>query len=242
MKKETKRPFVPFRLLPTKRTERIGFRRCSASCGGIIIDYPLIKVLSQQPESLHRRPSLPLSLSAAPESTMADDGDDTLIGSAANNNNNSEDNAATTPLLFLLDGVLSQDEERVAQACTAIQKLLLPITLDITESPCTSPVALGHVLETLLHVHPHFCSTRSDHDGSLPLHFCASLGIVAVASIVFNKVSLCAFVCSKERNRFLAALALNLKLFYSSLFRFVSFYLFYQTIVPTSRCHTESKG
>lgn len=104
--------------------------------------------------------------------------------------------AAATPLLFLLDGCLSQDEDRVAEAVAEIRQLGVPLSLQLpSNSPCRDGAALCHVLYRLLHRHPAYCQYRSEHDGSLPLHFAASLGNVEAARIIFEKVRVCVFMC-----------------------------------------------
>jgi hypothetical protein len=119
---------------------------------------------------------------------------------AENNNDNEQlppNGGSTTPLLFLLDGVLSRDEVRVATAVNEIAQLIHPHqlfpdganTTAAHESPCTSQAALCYILTCLLTHHPEFASMRSEHDGSLPLHFAASLGNVQVASIILSKVN-----------------------------------------------------
>ena len=94
-----------------------------------------------------------------------------------------------TPLLFLLDGCLSQDEERVQEALQEIVEVIGTKRMpSLAASPCVCPQALCLVLTALLTVRPDFCRRPSEHDGSLPLHFAASLGNVQVAYIVFQKV------------------------------------------------------
>ena len=95
-----------------------------------------------------------------------------------------------TPLLFLLDGCLSRDEDRVQEALQEIVEVMGPAGRmpALAASPCVCPLALCQVLTALLAVRPDFCRLPSEHDGSLPLHFAASLGNVEVASIVFHKV------------------------------------------------------
>ena len=96
-----------------------------------------------------------------------------------------------TPLLFLLDGCLSRDEDRVQEALEEIAEVMRPAGRmpALAASPCVCPLALCQVITALLAVRPDFCRLPSEHDGSLPLHFAASLGNVEVASIVFHKVS-----------------------------------------------------
>jgi hypothetical protein len=101
-----------------------------------------------------------------------------------------------TPLLFLLDGVLSQDEGRIHEALQEMVVLgcfgvgidgggpLLPFS----SSPCTSRESLLTALTALLHIYPEFAAIKSEHDDSLPIHFAASLGSVPVAELIFSKV------------------------------------------------------
>lgn len=55
------------------------------------------------------------------------------------------------------------------------------------ESPCTSPASLCIVIDALLNQYPHLARIPSDHDGSLPLHFAASLGNVPAAISIMQK-------------------------------------------------------
>jgi ankyrin repeat protein len=55
------------------------------------------------------------------------------------------------------------------------------------ESPCTSSMSLCIVINALLQQYPHLAHIASDHDGSLPLHFAASLGNVPVAISILRK-------------------------------------------------------
>ena len=55
------------------------------------------------------------------------------------------------------------------------------------ESPCTSSASLCIVINALLNQYPHLARIPSDHDGSLPLHFAASLGNVPVAIAILQK-------------------------------------------------------
>lgn len=111
--------------------------------------------------------------------------DDAWMTSEDSNNSH----MTATPLLFLLDGCLSQDEDRVEEALQEIQEAMRGMPLPpLGASPCVCPNTLCTVLTALLAVRPDFCRLASEHDGSLPLHFAASLGIVQVASIIFQKV------------------------------------------------------
>lgn len=123
----------------------------------------------------------------------------------------------TSPLLVLLDGVLSRDKARVSEAMqmilheyrvvinatgnsahqifgtetettvdNSLQHYRQP-TQDGTESPCTSSASLCIVINALLNQHPYLARIPSDHDGSLPLHFAASLGNVPVAISIMKK-------------------------------------------------------
>jgi len=102
--------------------------------------------------------------------------------------------SAVTPLLFLLDGCLSNDADRVEEAVQEIRDLGVHLhqhhQLDDAHmllNPATG--ALCRVLQALLAQYPEYCQYQSEHDGSLPLHFAASLGNVAAARIIWDKVS-----------------------------------------------------
>jgi hypothetical protein len=72
-----------------------------------------------------------------------------------------------------------------------------PFQRNIQESSpgtCTSATSLCNILEALLNQYPTLAQIPSDHDGSLPLHFAASLGIVPVAMSIWQRVRLFAFV------------------------------------------------
>jgi hypothetical protein len=67
-----------------------------------------------------------------------------------------------------------------------------PFQWNIQESSspgtCTSATSLCNILEALLNQYPTLAQIPSDHDGSLPLHFAASLGIVPVAMSIWQRV------------------------------------------------------
>lgn len=124
-------------------------------------------------------------------------------------NQSSHSSLRTTPLLLLLDGVLSKDEARVADAMNDILYTLRVYALwnenlinddpsqsaplhytEVIESPCNSAASLERVLNALLDQYPHLAQIPSDHDGSLPLHFAASLGNVPAAVTILQSVSL----------------------------------------------------
>lgn len=128
----------------------------------------------------------------------------------------------TTPLLLLLDGVLSRDEARVTDAMNDIIHKLRVYSIcssslsggadcehsstrtpshsqpqhytQFIESPCTCAASLELVLSALLDQYPDLARIPSDHDGSLPLHFAASLGNVPAAQAILRSVR-CACVC-----------------------------------------------
>jgi ankyrin repeat protein len=114
-------------------------------------------------------------------------------------------NAATprtnTPLLLLLDGILSQDEQGTDTALRQIEKLdpafqyLQSIQTDsITgpsfsseyESPLRSASALEEIVRRLLAINPYLAAVASESDGSLPLHFAASIGNIKVAALLLD--------------------------------------------------------
>ena len=89
----------------------------------------------------------------------------------------------SSPLLLLLDGYLSQDDDRVRQALEAMTgqpmqgNSLLP------------PDDLVRVVSKYLETNSQVASIRSSHDESLPLHFAASFGNVALAELIWKHVS-----------------------------------------------------
>lgn len=114
-------------------------------------------------------------------------------------------NAATprnnTPLLLLLDGILSQDEQSTDTALRQIEKLdpafqyLQNIQTDSIAGPSSSPEyesplrsasALEEIVKRLLTIKPHLAAVASESDGSLPLHFAASIGNIKVVSMLLN--------------------------------------------------------
>jgi hypothetical protein len=135
------------------------------------------------------------------------------------NNNNNHRYRKMSPLLLVLDGVLSQDADRVAEALQEIAGVLpaaaaLPVGIltpsDLmimmsaaaaadaadadSSSPSSSPSpsssdALLNLVRALLEASPDLAGLPSTHDGSLPLHFAASLGDVRVASLLLDYVS-----------------------------------------------------
>jgi len=106
-----------------------------------------------------------------------------------------------TPLLLLLDGILSQDEQSTSTALKQIERLdpafqyLQSIeTGSVTgstpgpeyESPLRSASALEGIVERLLTIKPELARVASESDGSLPLHFAASIGNIRVAALLLD--------------------------------------------------------
>ncbi|GKZ00217.1 hypothetical protein MPSEU_000974600 [Mayamaea pseudoterrestris] len=89
----------------------------------------------------------------------------------------------SSPLLLLFDGYLSQDQERVEQALQVITGDDATISSSHAASP---PFDLLTVLQTFLLANSHVAAIPSSHDGSLPLHFAASFGNVAVAELIWK--------------------------------------------------------
>ena len=109
-----------------------------------------------------------------------------------------------TPLLLLLDGILSQDEQSTSIALEQIKKLdpsLASITFsesvsdndidnDEQSSSSLSPLRSASVLEDivgrLLGIQPQLARIPSENDGSLPLHFAASIGNIRVTALLLH--------------------------------------------------------
>ena len=104
----------------------------------------------------------------------------------------------STPLLLLLDSVLSQDPERIREAKVRISESIEKAGVQTQNNSfsgtpsapgTTASNSLVQDVELLLNIFPNVASIPSSHDGSLPLHFAASLGNVQVASMLFRAVS-----------------------------------------------------
>lgn len=99
--------------------------------------------------------------------------------------------ASTTPLLRLLDCILSQDAERTRCTVRSICMDLKEVgrSLELDTSPLMSAASLCTVIQELLSAFPQYAKIPSAHDGSLPIHFAASLGSVEAARIIIDAVS-----------------------------------------------------
>lgn len=109
-------------------------------------------------------------------------------------------NRNNTPLLLLLDGILSQNEQSTGTALAQLQEIdpsfRYPATATNTssslhtaisgESPLRSASALEVFVRRLLAIQPHLAQVPSENDGSLPLHFAASIGNIRVASLLLS--------------------------------------------------------
>lgn len=84
--------------------------------------------------------------------------------------------ASTTPLLLLLDSVLCQDREQLETAMTQVRALLQ------RDEP--GLLTLSAIVGQLLAASPNLALVPSEHDNSLPLHFAASIGDIAVAELL----------------------------------------------------------
>eukprot|EP00536_Pseudo-nitzschia_multiseries_P004258 jgi/Psemu1/284987/fgenesh1_pg.70_\ len=110
-----------------------------------------------------------------------------------------------TPLLLLLDGILSQDELCTNAALSQIEQIdpsfryhkCIPLSPNskhssaddsciIRDSPLRSASALEAIVERLLAIQPHLAQVSSENDGSLPLHFAASIGNIRIASLLIR--------------------------------------------------------
>jgi hypothetical protein len=85
----------------------------------------------------------------------------------------------SSPLLLLFDGYLSQDQERVEQA---LEMITGEPSIDFEQ------VNLFATLGKYLQTNSHMAAIPNSHDGSLPLHFAASFGNVAVAELIWKHV------------------------------------------------------
>lgn len=93
-----------------------------------------------------------------------------------------------TPLLLLLNSIISADEAAVESSMQAVVRLLRQPDWNDWTLPLRSTDCLCHVVQMIVGYYPHMASIPSEHDGSLPLHFAASLGISNVAEILWRQV------------------------------------------------------
>ena len=107
---------------------------------------------------------------------------------------------STTPLLLLLDGILSQDESQARRATSQMVDLVPSLAHEFPEnvndgaeassssvlSWLRSTERLTRVIRRLMEAFPRLASVPSKHDGSLPLHFAASIGNVQVARLLLE--------------------------------------------------------
>lgn len=95
-------------------------------------------------------------------------------------------------LLKLLDGVLSQDQQFTDAAIEQMQKLDPGFDAGSgCSSGCDSPLqcasALENIVERLMKIKPDLARVASESDGSLPLHFAASVGNIKVAALLLKQ-------------------------------------------------------
>lgn len=104
-------------------------------------------------------------------------------------------NMATSrsPVLLLLDNLLSQDAAGI-QSVLHTMRHELPAAvvnaycLSSATQQQPSPDTVAQHLSVYLQTFPHQAAVESANDGSLPLHFAASLGDVTLSQIVWQAV------------------------------------------------------
>ena len=92
-----------------------------------------------------------------------------------------------TPLLLLLDGVLSQDEQRTREAVQQIYESNIPgLPIADPSRLLSSATTLEQVVASLMKHRPEWAAIASQRDGSLPLHFAASIGSIPLARFILD--------------------------------------------------------
>lgn len=95
---------------------------------------------------------------------------------------------STTPLLFLLDSVLSQEPARIREGRTRIREVVAKVSPGLAARPVQQGCDfLVQDVDMLLTAFPNLASVASTHDGSLPLHFAASIGNVKAATRILSQ-------------------------------------------------------
>lgn len=97
-----------------------------------------------------------------------------------------------SPLLLLLNGVLSQDEQSTAAAIEQMKKIDPGFYSSSgrgpgLDSPLRCASTLERIVERLLKIQPELARVASESDGSLPLHFAASIGNIKVVTLLLEQ-------------------------------------------------------
>lgn len=99
----------------------------------------------------------------------------------------------TSQLLLLLDTIISQDVSEVRSAMrqivSEIEATGIELNMRDLGDPLNSTDLLCRTLHALIVAKPGIVRIASSHDGSLPLHFAASLGKPQVAQLLLAHVS-----------------------------------------------------
>jgi ankyrin repeat protein len=109
----------------------------------------------------------------------------------------SDDKRNSSPLLLLLDGVLSQDEQSIDLAMEQLHALD-PSLRDIRASPLRSSTALEYIVHVVMQKRPQLAQVASESDGSTPAHFAASIGNVKVAGWLLETYPAAALMHNKK--------------------------------------------
>ena len=99
---------------------------------------------------------------------------------------------SNSSLLKLLDGVLSQDQQCTDAAIEQMKKLDPGFDAGSGsssgfDSPLQCASALENIIERLMKIKPDLARVASESDGSLPLHFAASIGNIKVAALLLKQ-------------------------------------------------------
>jgi hypothetical protein len=100
----------------------------------------------------------------------------------------------TSHLLLLLDTIISQDATEIESAMRLVINEIEAVGIQLSRSEVADPLHctdhLCRVIHTLMMATPDIVRIASANDGSLPLHFAASLGKPEVAQLLLSQVSL----------------------------------------------------
>lgn len=105
----------------------------------------------------------------------------------------------TSLLLLLLDTIIGQDASEIRSVMRQVLNEIRSAGIEMSSwnevaDPLHSTDHLCRIIQALIQAKPGIVQIASSHDGSLPLHFAASLGKPKVAQFLLSQVSKLFFI------------------------------------------------